>query len=653
MDTPSHVNGIAPHGALAIDTAAPPPVPAVVPVLAALYFIASGARIINSFFPGCTVRDNHDGRKYVLLRVEGEDLSSAAWSAPDGELLLEVQEIGAAASGTIRTPGGDVISIEDLPLFQAAELNERCLRLAAALLLGANWGHPGDEEDLQRLGWALSGGLSESGVEDADARRLLSAVTELAGDPNDQSSAVGITAFREGTGQKNRSWHELGEMIGKDVVALARQWIEASVEAPPKAAATASPTALSAATGVKQAAGNDDDPAWSFTPVSAPWGLMPLSNFLAIQFAPADWLYQRFVPAKSTTIIIAAPNAGKTLLAIEIVAAVAARSTAQRPYKVVVIEEEGAGGAFQERLRMAFAARSVSAHANVRVTWNSGRSLLNRTDLNDLLTAIRGSDLVVFDSLSALSAGMDENASGEMALLANEVHRLQVESGAAILVLHHSTKEGWKPGEIPSLRQLRGHGALAGRADAVIALVSVPSAPGSVAFEVHNLKQRDGERAAPLRAEVQMAGDQWTFRMEPLGRPPSSAPAAKADPISELVPRVLEAIPFEDSGASMKRADVQNLIKKRKEHVNGAITRLIDAGSIGEISGKQLVRLRPTTTGSQVPAVPGTDSTDGSGFPPLKGGTVSGTEEKKAEPEPPSPPAPNAATGNDAKDVLK
>src|SRR5205823_4100433 len=121
-----------------------------------------------------------------------------------------------------------------------------------------------------------------------------------------------------------------------------------------------------------------------------------------------------------------------------------------------------------------------------------------------LSTWVRETDLAMLDSLSALIPGTDENDVAAMTLVGEALKRVRAAGGGSLLAVHHSAKIAWKPSEAPSLAHLRGHSALAGIVDTVLALVPADSPEGLVSFDLHVVKRRDEERARPRRYTIAM-----------------------------------------------------------------------------------------------------------------------------------------------------
>lgn len=352
------------------------------------------------------------------------------------------------------------------------------------------------------------------------------------------------------------------------------------------------------------------------------WGLEWLEDFAARDFPPTEWLYLNLIPARSTCVIVAPPNAGKTLLALDVGAQIVATAiaSAKSGLRAAIVEEEGTGDAFQRRLGRAFAAAGGMPKRAVKVAWNSGRDLTDVAALGELAAECAGADLIVLDSLADLS-DVDENDPKEMKQLAKALRSLQRATGATVIALHHMTKEAWVPGQVPSLRHLRGHGALAAKVDTVLALVPGDEESGYVNFDLYCLKQRDGEKAQPRRARVCMTGIAAVMEMEMLDR---QRPSAKArGPEVGLRKLVLEAIPFDGKVTSKSR--IAQKLRRNETAVAEEVEALLEAGEVILTGTWGLSRPPPPTPPAEVsaevadPTIP-TSANSARGFSPAEGG---------------------------------
>jgi hypothetical protein len=357
---------------------------------------------------------------------------------------------------------------------------------------------------------------------------------------------------------------------------------------------------------VKSREPGEDDGEPSEPPASV-WRFCSATEFLTRKFPPPRWLYMDLVPAESVTVVMAAPNAGKTFFGMDVVAQVAAKA-AVAGVRVCIVEEEGTGAALQWRLSRALASVGMSGSELIRVAWNTGRSLRNKADLASLGKDCKGAELIMLDSLSALAGGINENDSEEMAQIAEAIHVLKTFTGSAIMVLHHMTKAAWKDGETPRLEHMRGHGALPGRADAVLALVPLESDEEAVNFELHCVKQRDGSRPKARKFSIAMKGAVATCEIEDKGDP-----VRRAESIDALHARILAAM----AGKNVSKNFLCNIIDGRRDKILKAVDVLENSGRIVQIR-RGSYALTNGSGGSGV--VPGIAEQHGS--PPFKGGTT-------------------------------
>jgi RecA/RadA recombinase len=122
--------------------------------------------------------------------------------------------------------------------------------------------------------------------------------------------------------------------------------------------------------------------------------------------------------------------------------------------------------------------------------------LLAEVDVDDFLRAINTRSvppaIIVIDTLARCSAGADENSARDMGQLIDGMDRLRIETGAAVLAVHHSRKDG----DVE-----RGSTALRGAMDTMI---GVRMRSGLVTLTCE--KQKDGPTFAPLRARLVARG---------------------------------------------------------------------------------------------------------------------------------------------------
>ncbi len=238
-------------------------------------------------------------------------------------------------------------------------------------------------------------------------------------------------------------------------------------------------------------------------------GLVPVAQLLAEEIPPIEWAVPDYVERGAIAAIVAPPNVGKTLLAVHWLVQAALRGE-----RVALVEEEGGRRGLQKRLSRAInAAGGLAAiHAaggEVLLAIKPRLSLMSAQDVAALATELVGCSLVVVDSLARVTSGLEENDSSEMSRIVDALDYIRTHARISLVVIHHSGKQSWKPGQAPSIGDGRGSSALAGGLDAIVHLSPVPPSErldGYVSALVYATKQRDAECARPMRFSVQMTG---------------------------------------------------------------------------------------------------------------------------------------------------
>lgn len=174
-----------------------------------------------------------------------------------------------------------------------------------------------------------------------------------------------------------------------------------------------------------------------------------------------DWIIPGVLPQATLGVIWGQPGVGKTFLAVDLAVSVATGDawrgvTPERPGQVLYVAAEDDAGV-QARFRSALAARGAS-DAPVRVL-PASPNLTSADQAKALLEAIRDAGpaaLVLFDTLSAVTAGMDENTSKDMGRVVAYFQLVSRISGGMSLLLHHEGKNS---------KGLRGSTVLPGAMD--------------------------------------------------------------------------------------------------------------------------------------------------------------------------------------------
>ena len=167
-------------------------------------------------------------------------------------------------------------------------------------------------------------------------------------------------------------------------------------------------------------------------------------NALDLSAAPPEyeWLVNGMIAKGDTTLLVGEPNVGKSWVSLSLAVAVAngddrwIKWGLKHQGKVLYVDEENPHDVVYHRLRQL----GLKDHSNMRYLHRQGVRLDRQFDrfLDEAVTY--QPSLIVLDSLTRLHT-QDENNAGAMAGLFNDsINVLTKETGAAIIVLHHTNK---------------------------------------------------------------------------------------------------------------------------------------------------------------------------------------------------------------------
>jgi len=316
------------------------------------------------------------------------------------------------------------------------------------------------------------------------------------------------------------------------------------------------------------------------------------------------WLARGVLPLEGIAAIYGPPGCGKSFLALDLLAAIAAGrawfACRTKAAPVLYIGLEGEAGIAQR----------VRAHQDRHGTADRMRFLLAPLDLRqhqdraDIVQAARAAGLaggvLCIDTLAASAPGMDENTSADMGEVIAGLKALQAELGGLVLAVHHTGKDATKG--------LRGHSSLLGALDAAIEVTRTDDRR-----EWRTAKSKDGSDgdAHPFRLEVvELEADED-------GEPVTSCVVAPEERTADAVRRV--ALPgggnmrlaFDAIAAVLKDARAYGMAsappgrpcieleaattaaagalpcepKRRRERAQAAITGLVSRGNLGHAEG--------------------------------------------------------------------
>lgn len=283
------------------------------------------------------------------------------------------------------------------------------------------------------------------------------------------------------------------------------------------------------------------------TQSSRPISFIPFSEASASALShSAKPLIKGLLDQGALSVLYGESNVGKTFVAFDIAFHVAAglpwAGLRTSKFAVVYVAAEGGGGARRRALalRKHYGEETANtAHLHFHM---SGVDLRSRgADLDPLIAAVKSIEepgLMVIDTLSRALAGGDENSSVDMGDLVKNIDRLRHETGAHVMVVHHSGKK--------EERGARGHSLLRAAIDTEIKV-----ADGQI--EVTKQRDMDGSfRRAFSLIPVQLGKDDdgdyvtsCTIGITPY----ADRPAAVATSAEEEVLNALDALQAEDATA--------------------------------------------------------------------------------------------------------
>jgi RecA-family ATPase len=184
----------------------------------------------------------------------------------------------------------------------------------------------------------------------------------------------------------------------------------------------------------------------------------------------------------SNGFIAAPPKGAKSFTAADLAISLATGSSwlgfaVPRPVRVGLVSREDNPNLTQWRLKSLMAGKGLNTVQHQMLETNlyintraqtPGLMLDNEAEVNELLAAIKARQLefVLLDVFNVLHAA-DENDNTEMRKVLNQCKRIQDESGAAIGILHHYSKD---LGSSSITQRLRGASAIAGFAEWMIGI---------------------------------------------------------------------------------------------------------------------------------------------------------------------------------------
>jgi putative DNA primase/helicase len=218
---------------------------------------------------------------------------------------------------------------------------------------------------------------------------------------------------------------------------------------------------------------------------------------------PLHWLVRGVLPAVGLAALFGASGSGKSFLALDLCAAVAAGGAEWfgcrvKSAPVVYVALEGESG-FSQRVKAWQLHHGRDLPDALRFVMQA-LDLRNADDVSEIAEAVTAagaaSGLLVIDTLNRAASGADENSVVDMGAIIAAAKDLQARLGGLVLLVHHSGKD--------ASRGLRGHSSLHAALDAAI---EVSRGDGRWDWRIAKSKDGDDSKAHPFKLDVVEIGE--------------------------------------------------------------------------------------------------------------------------------------------------
>lgn len=161
---------------------------------------------------------------------------------------------------------------------------------------------------------------------------------------------------------------------------------------------------------------------------------------------PMEWLVRGVLPRAALAVVYGDSGSGKTFFTLDLVSCIARavqwRDAQTRAGRVVYVCAEGASG-FRKRLTAYAQAHGVGIDSLPWVVADAP-NFLTQDDPVALAKGIGTADVVVIDTLSAVTPGGNENSGEDMGAVLNHCKSIHRHTGALVVLIHHSGKDATK-----------------------------------------------------------------------------------------------------------------------------------------------------------------------------------------------------------------
>ena len=292
---------------------------------------------------------------------------------------------------------------------------------------------------------------------------------------------------------------------------------------------------------------------------------LDLLSFKGLEAIPdLEWVIDGWIPKGGLTMIYGPPKSGKSFIVMALVLALdhgerwLGHPVDGRCRSLYVALEGRSGLKIRSEAWHEYFERDVEAGQSLIQTGRVNLAEYEHTDaIIDAVTE-HGIELVIIDTLAKATSGMDENSAKDMGRIIDQTRRIQEETGATVILVHHT-------GHGDTNRE-RGSSALAGAVDSsILVKTGKMSAP----------LVKDGRTPEPVH-----------FKLEPAGQSvvalPVPIPALDSDDDvhEEGLQNDLEKIRnvLEDEGQPMPKNAIHRQIGGNRQRIIGSINVWVERG---------------------------------------------------------------------------
>ena len=318
-----------------------------------------------------------------------------------------------------------------------------------------------------------------------------------------------------------------------------------------------------------------------------------------------DWTVDGILRAGSVCLLGAYGSSGKTWFAIDLLLSIAygVKWLGRFPCKkgaVVYMDLESGDYELRRRIQQVYLARHSEmeeAEGGLGIP-NEAMALCTQPNISMASETFEarvgalaiGRKLVIFDSLAAFSAGVDENTSTMREGL-DKLRKIAEETGCSFVILHHTKKTPAK-GDCDPREMFRGSSAIFDAVDSAIFFTVQTDKP----IRVEQAKNRHGQKFAPFEASITDLESGATVVRA------SDAKKDDAQPRKNLSDSdvVSDVLGYVSRNPGCNTTEVRGNIASRSEKICAALAQLVREGKMVCHAGRHGKAVEKTYTASVV-----------------------------------------------------